>query len=30
MKFGYVRVSIHDQHRDALEQAGCERIFTDN
>ena len=30
MKFGYARVSIHDQHRDALEPVDCERIFTGN
>ena len=34
MKFGYARVSTHDPHHDlqldALEQAGCECIFTDN
>ena len=34
MKFGYARVSREDQHTEqqvvALEQAGCERIFTDH
>ena len=34
MKFGYARVSTHDLYHDlqldALRQAGCERIFTDN
>ena len=34
MKFGYARVSTHDQHHDlqldALAQAGWERFFTDN
>ena len=34
MKFGYARVSTHEQNHDlqlnALRAAGCERIFTDN
>ena len=30
MKFGYARVSTHDLQLDALRQAGCGRIFTDN
>ena len=30
MRFGYAWVSTYDQQLNALVQAGCERIFTDN
>jgi DNA invertase Pin-like site-specific DNA recombinase len=29
MLIGYARVSTHDQQRDALEKAGCTKIFTE-